>query len=162
MNKTNFCIKHSYSKSYASNFEVNLENITESILRYDVFLGSVTIMNSSSAIKLDWDWIPLFDFAASLVNIFESISQKEAAIEKFDFTEAEIFLFFEREKNEIRIFTSFSDSHLITTINEFEIEVFKFYKIILTDLLSTYSGLEKRDFFKKYLEYIHRTKPTQY
>ncbi len=93
--------------------------ITEEQIHYDFLLGNVFFITEKAEIKMDWEWIPLLDFAFCLSNIGKSLSKKQSFKECFEFTESGEIIEFSSEKNRIKIISSFSSVQL-----EMSIEIF--------------------------------------
>lgn len=74
-------------------------NPDESTLRYSLFLGDVILKDEKSAISMDWDWIPILDFAICMIAIYNNLFEKESSIEEFEFTESNEKLIFRKKGN---------------------------------------------------------------
>lgn len=79
---------------------------------------------------MDWDWIPLLDFANCLKMITKSLLSNEVCEEYFEFTENDEKLVFSRQLTEVRIYSTFSSVVIDTTIADFEKAVCDFHRSI--------------------------------
>jgi hypothetical protein len=124
--------------------------VDETNIRYDCFLGSIKLKNEKISILIDWEWIPLLDFALCLLIIskqFHKINQ----VEEFEFTESDSKLIFQKTGSSIKIFFSFSEELLETSFEEFEEGCKMFYKNLLQEIVTKNENIEKNAFFLKYL-----------
>jgi hypothetical protein len=117
-------------------------NVDEMTLRYDLFLGSVSFKQGDKKIPMEWEWIPLLDFALCLSTICTQLDKQEKGKEIFEFTESDATLTFQREKDKCKISASFTDVVLTVNYNVFQKTVQLFRKEITTDILAQNEGMK--------------------
>jgi hypothetical protein len=126
-----------------------IEEMTEDELRYYFYTGDVVLKSSNGNINLEWEWIPLFDFSLNMKRIAGVLSKGGGdEVERFEFTESDDLLFFERKEDLIKISTSFSTEEIIVKFNEFEAGVGDFLKTIMLSI----NDLVGDDLFRKKFE----------
>ena len=124
----------------------------ETTLRYNLFLGSLILKKGNNSISIDWDWIPLLDFALCLLTICNSLAQKIRGEKEFEFTESEAKIFFQRDGDTVRIVTSFSNEILEMSFEDFQKAIKKFYKDVIFDVLGKNQVLRNNTTFLGYLK----------
>jgi hypothetical protein len=128
-----FQIKYSFSDTYKLT-KIDYKIVDDLTIRYNLFLGNVFLQKNSKKIDLNWEWIPLLDFAICLKSICLTFANKKILIKEFEFTESDDVLIFEKKINEIIITTSYSNEKLIINYKQFLLEVKRFYSN-LTDTI---------------------------
>ncbi len=123
----------------------------ETTLRYNLFLGSLILKKGNNLISIDWDWVPLLDFALCLLTICNSLVQKTSGKEEFEFTESEAKIIFQRDGDTVRITTSFSTEILEMNFEDFQKATRKFYKDVIFDVLGKNQVLKNNTTFLGYL-----------
>jgi hypothetical protein len=91
------------------------------------------------------------DFALCLIAIENSLMQGAKGYDVFEFTESDAKLLFQKKNDIIKINTSFSDDVLEVLFTDFQREVHKFYKNVISDILIKNSDLINNHLFFKYL-----------
>lgn len=142
-----FEIKYSFSNY--SNPDVATAN--EMALRYNLFLGSLTFKKGFKTISIDWDWIPLLDFAICLLVICSSLLKKIQGEEEFEFTESDAKIVFKKNGQYVEVFTTFSNEILEMNFEDFQKAVRRFFKDLIFDILAKNEELRKNQVFLKYL-----------
>lgn len=145
-----FKIKYSFSDSFLKK-DIDYKIEDEMSLHYDLFLGGIILSSNDSEIDLDWKWIPLLDFAYHLLDIALEISKNLNCHEKFEFTESNGLLLFDRIEKKVKISTSYSDEKIDIDIEEFKLEVKRFYKKLITDIIRKYPEVQENRFFIEYI-----------
>lgn len=143
-----FEIKYSFSDSAY----LDITKATEEDLRYNLFLGSLILKTRNNSIIIDWDWVPIFDFAICLAAICDILLKKETGEAEFEFTESDEKLIFQKDATSIKISTTFSDETLELTPETFEITVRDFYKAVVFEILSKNVSLKNNETFLQYLK----------
>jgi hypothetical protein len=105
----------------------NLELLSEMDVRYDFLLGNVSLISSNAEIEMEWEWIPLLDFAYCLQMIVSNLKAKDTAKEYFEFTENAETLEFSRQGEQLKIVASFSSTVVETIFADFEKVVYDFH-----------------------------------
>ena len=142
-----FEIKYSYS----GNNHPDVINADETALRYNHFLGNLTLKKGNDSIVLDWGWIPLVDFALCLQVISKTLLQKAIGEEEFEFTESDAKIIFKKNGDVIRVSASSSNGVLEMGCEDFQNAANKFYKDIILNALNENQMLRSN---KKFVEYI--------
>jgi hypothetical protein len=137
---------------FAGNYPEDVKNADEMTLRYELFLGSLWLEKDNKMISMDWEWIPLLDFALCLHTIYEELNKQVKGEEIFYFTESDAIVTFRRAKDKCEIFTSLSDISLMMSYAEFQDAVQQFCKTVITDILSHNKGLKDNNAFKEAVE----------
>lgn len=120
-----------------------------SSIRYDLFLWSLKLIKDDKIINMDWGRIPLADFAISLSIIIGNIFYWESKKEEFEFTESDAKLFFEKNNQEIKISTNFSEDAIIVDSNEFIWESKRFYSALMEDIIIRYPMIKDNAIFNQ-------------
>lgn len=97
-----------------------IEYISDEEIRYDFLLGNVSLFSSNAEIEMEWEWIPLLDFAYCLQMIVSNLKANDSAKEYFEFTENAETLEFSKQRKKIKIVASFSSTVIETTFVDFE------------------------------------------
>lgn len=104
-----------------------LEHLSDEEIRYNFLLGNVNLISSTAQIEIEWDWIPLLDFAYCLQMIVNKLKANGIAKEYFEFTENAETLGFSRQREKLKIVPSFSSVVIETTFVDFEKAVYDFH-----------------------------------
>lgn len=97
-----------------------IETNSEVEIHYDFLLGSISLISSDNLIEMNWDWIPLLDFAFCLKVIFRYLDTNIYNREYFEFTENGETLEFIKDGDNLKIVASFTTSIIETTFTDFE------------------------------------------
>ncbi|NII29044.1 hypothetical protein HB364_28455 [Pseudoflavitalea sp. X16] len=143
-----FEIEYNFSNTNSE----NIVDADETTLRYSLFLGNLTLKNAGKSIKIDWDWVPLLDFALSMVMICDNLHENKNGEELFEFTESDEKIIFEKNGNKIKITTSFTDDALEMDFVIFKTITDKFYKKLISDIFIKNQELKDNTAFIKYLD----------
>ena len=141
-----FEIKYHFAKQN-SNIEYNLD---ESSLRYQQFLGSLELIHNDNVLVFDWDWIPLLDFAISLLIIAHNLAENKLGEENFEFTESDDEIIFKRNFEVITIHDLSSNIELHLAFENFRFGISEFCKRFLSDILSMNSNLKRNKLIQEY------------
>lgn len=131
-----------------------LASATDDDFRYALFTGDVVLESDDTKIELCWGWIPLLDFAYSLMYISNSLRTKKNALEPFEFTESDAILLFQKEKNVLTISTSFSSDKIQIDFSAFSCSIETFHSELITKLSLEYPSLLFNSSFKRLGLYI--------
>lgn len=104
----------------------DVSNITEEEIQYNFLLGNLLLLTPNAEIEMEWEWIPLLDFAYCLKRIVSNLKINDTAKEYFEFTENAETLEFSRQREQLKIVASFSSSMVETTFADFEKAVYDF------------------------------------
>lgn len=142
--------------NFANSNNINVANEDETALRYNFFLGSLIFKKDNNIISMDWDWIPLLDFAICLLIICNNLLKKNQTEEDFDFTESDSKIVFQKNGDNIKIVTSFSDEILEMSFEEFQKTVRGFYKDVIFEVIERNQEIKGNNAFIKYLKEAER------
>ena len=105
----------------------NFESISEIDIRYGFLAGSIILSTSDAKIEMEWEWIPLLDFAYCMKKIVSNLKTNGTSKEYFEFTENAETLEFLRCEKQLTISASFSPVIIITDWEIFEKAVNDFH-----------------------------------
>ncbi|MCE6991160.1 hypothetical protein [Dyadobacter sp. CY323] len=105
----------------------DVRNITEDEIHYDFLLGSLSLLASDAEIDMEWDWIPLLDFAYCMKEIVFALKKYDVAFEIFEFTENSEILKFSLHNDQLKVSASFSSIFIDTSLTDFESAVMDFH-----------------------------------
>jgi len=137
---------------FAKNQPEVVNDIDELALRYEFFLGSLWLEKNDTKLSMDWNWIPLLDFALCLKFIYNQLSEQVQGEEIFDFTESDATIAFRRDEDKCEIVPSFSNRSLMMSFIEFQEAVQLFCEKVITDILSKNKKLKNNVVFKNAME----------
>ncbi len=107
-----------------------IEYISDEKIRYDFLLGNISLLSFNAKIEMEWEWIPLLDFAYCLQMIAGNLKENDIGKEYFEFTENAETLNFSRQGKQLKIIASFSSIVIETTFEDFEKAAYDFHFII--------------------------------
>lgn len=128
----------------------DIERMSDEEIRYNFLLGNVILFSPNSRIEMEWEWIPLLDFAYCLKEIVNNLKNKDDSKEYFEFTENTEKLEFSRHNLNIKIIASFSPIVIETTLLSFEKSVYDFH-FSISDYIRRNISSELPIVLKKYL-----------
>lgn len=146
-----FTIKYKFSIERPTLNE-NIIQADDMILRYDLFQGSIYLQSNETTITIDWDWVPIFDFALFLVHIYKKLLITENGKEILDFTESGETMTFARNYEDIEVITSFSGEKMNIKFIDFKNGLNKFYFELVRDLTDKYPALKDNPAFIRHLD----------
>lgn len=89
---------------------------SESVLRYECFLGDLEFTVGPADFSTHWGWVPVWDAALGLVHLLGALKPGESGV--FEFTESEALIRLGREGGRVRISASYSDDLAIVDLEE--------------------------------------------
>lgn len=98
--------------------EVDLRSVSAEALHYDLFLGDVIFRSNGADFSAPWDWVPVLDFAMSLLRIAREV--RSSASQRFEFTESEAALDFERHGDQVQISSSYSPGSVLVPYEDLQ------------------------------------------
>jgi hypothetical protein len=104
-----------------------IEYISDDEIRYDFLSGNVSLFSFNAKIEIEWEWLPLLDFAYCLQMIISNLKANDTAKEYFEFTENSETLEFLKQREQLKIVASFSPKVIETTFVDFEKAVYDFH-----------------------------------
>ena len=128
----------------------NLSVADEVALRYDLFLGDIHFEIDGQDFSAKWGWIPVIDFAASLLSIASQLEKGNTALE-FEFTESNAKIYFQRENGNVRLTSTFVSSSASVAVAEFNSAVRRFAAQIREELLKEAPQLSTNAAFQSLL-----------
>jgi hypothetical protein len=127
-----------------------LKHTSDEEVRYNFLLGNVSFISSNTEIEMEWEWIPMLDFAYCLQMIVSSLKVKDTAKEYYEFTENAESLEFSRQGEQLKIIASFSSAVVEAIFADFEMAVNDFH-ISISDYVRTNTSGELPSVLQKYL-----------
>lgn len=127
-----------------------IEYVSDEEVRYNFLLGNVSLLSSNTEIEMEWEWIPLLDFAYCLQMIVRNLKANNTGKEHFEFTENAETLEFSRQREQLKIVASFSSIVIETVFVDFEKAVYDFHFNISEYIRSGILG-EPPSVLQKYL-----------
>ncbi|SDL40579.1 hypothetical protein SAMN04488090_0745 [Siphonobacter aquaeclarae] len=106
------------------------ERISRESLHYYMFLGNIQFLGGDRQISMNWEWIPIFDFAYCVREISLALNNLQFGNEYFEFTENSEIITFSKDNSILTIKTSFSSVILEVKFDAFKSEVANFYNSI--------------------------------
>ena len=97
--------------------------LTAEDIGYNIMLGSIVLHSSESRIELDWDWIPLLDFALGMKRAVGELQWNGQSATFFEFTENAETLILIRNEARVRVSRSGSAQAVETTLTLLELAV---------------------------------------
>lgn len=129
-----------------------IERMPDEEIRYNFLLGNIILFSPNTRIELEWEWIPLLDFAYCLKEIVSNLKNSDYSMEYFEFTENTETLEFSRQKESLKIVASFSSVVIETTLMSFEKAVYDFH-FSISEYIRRNISIEPPIVLKKYLSY---------
>jgi hypothetical protein len=115
----------------------------ETDFRYYTFAGDIILRDAQTDLSTHWGWVPLVDFAVGLRDISTAIESGIAAARKFEFTESDANLEFERHGADVTIRSSYAPGKIILPSAEFRKRILDFGHRLDRELLSRLPGLRQ-------------------
>lgn len=116
------------------------KSLNNAQIHYYFLLGDVSIISDYEIIDINWNWIPLLDFADCLGHILSDLKNGSNK-EYFEFTENEATIEFSLEKDELKIKASFLPKNIIkTSLDDFEKAINIFHSKISKYIRESISG----------------------
>ena len=124
---------------------------TEEDLRYRLALGNLILRVGDKDFSADWGWIPLIDLAASFAHIVRKL-ESGSAHEKFEFTESDAWIRFERKGEGIALSASYHGGSSEVPFQQLATEVKKFGEKLHAELTTKYPAISSNRSFRKLLQ----------
>lgn len=128
----------------------DVSQVDDMSLRYRLFLGDIVLKSDTFRIDLQWGWIPLLDFAYSLILICRSFLNLGSLKESLELTDSDGVVFFSRDKDVIEISTSFSEENLKVDIISFKNGLHNFYSELVGQIINNNANIIDNPNFKIY------------
>jgi hypothetical protein len=131
----------------------------EATLRYQALMGNQIFLIGEADFSARWGWVPLLDFAASLVKIAQNlIAGKVESV--FEFTESDAQLRFSLRGNNTLITSSYSNARAVVPLAELEKAASLYAERVLRDAIKLYPALERNPSLRTwYPSIIHAASP---
>jgi hypothetical protein len=127
----------------------NLAQVSEEDLRYRLFLGDVVILVDSCNLSTSWGWVPVVDFASSMLQIKDELSDGTTSSSTFEFTESENTIRFNRVNGVVRVDSSYAACSGESSIQELISEIDAFVQNVFSNLISKYPALQANRTFTR-------------
>jgi len=98
--------------------EKDLRSASTEALHYDLFLGDVIFRSNGADFSAAWDLVPVLDFAMSLLRIARELRTSDS--QRFEFTESEATLHFERHGDQVQISSSYSPGSVVVPYEDLQ------------------------------------------
>lgn len=128
----------------------DVNNITDEEIQYNFLLGNVYLHSTNAEIEMEWEWIPLLDFAYCLQKIATNLKGDDTIKEYFEFTENTETLEFSRQGEQLKIVASFSSIIIETMFVDFEKAIYDFH-IGISEYIRNNTTNELPSVLQKYL-----------
>jgi hypothetical protein len=113
----------------------------ETTLRYGAFMGDQMFTVDSADFSAKWGWVPILDFAASLVKITQGLLADETEL-VFEFTESDAQLQFNRQGPNVLITSNYSSAKATVLLSELERAASSYAECVLRDALNLHPALK--------------------
>ena len=127
-----------------------IESISDEEIQYKFLLGNLSMFSTDAVIDIEWEWVPLLDFAYCLKGIADRLKAKKNNKDFFEFTENAETLEFIKEGEQLKIIASFTSTIITTTFLAFDEAVNDFHSHI-SKHIRTYLLTEPPIVLQKYL-----------
>jgi hypothetical protein len=131
--------------------ESDWSSATEEDLRYRLALGNLIFQIGDKDFGADWGWIPLIDLAASFAEIVRRLENGSPS-EKFEFTESDAWILFERKGHEVALSASYHSGFSEVPLHELAREVKKLGEKLGAELTTKYPSIGSNPTFRKLLK----------
>jgi hypothetical protein len=116
--------------------KVDFHTVSAEALHYDLFLGDVIFRSNGADFSARWDWVPVLDFAMSLLRIARKLRSSDS--QRFEFTESEAALDFERHGDQVQISSSYSPGSVLVPYEDFRRATGEFAVKVVKELAAEY------------------------
>jgi hypothetical protein len=144
-------LDYSLSPAWKGPAAATLADADESSLRYDCFLGDVTFMVFEVDLSANWGWVPVLDFALSLVSIVDALAVGDGAEGLFEFTESDAAISFRRVGDAVEIEASYVPGLARVGYADLRGAAKRFLLRILEDLIGQHPDLGANPFIAREL-----------
>lgn len=124
-------------------------NATEYDFSYLIYNGDILFSDENASI--DFQYIPLIDFAINTLDITTNLIDKGMTEDYFEFTESSNRIYYKKESNNIIISFSYNSITFKVEMNIFKKVVNLFYKNIISSALEKNEDLKQNEIFSKYV-----------
>jgi hypothetical protein len=115
----------------------------ESDLRYYAFPGDIILRKEQTDLSTDWGWVQLVDFALGLREIVEAIESESSTEAKFEFTESDATLRFDRLGHDVIVSGSYAPGKILVPLTEFKKQIGEFASRLDAELVSKQPDLRE-------------------
>lgn len=126
----------------------DLATADETVLRYQALTGDQIFLVGETDFSAPWGWVPLLDFAASLVAIARRLTSERNGLSSYDFTESEAQIQFASRDGIITISSNYSEGTAVVSFDELQYATNSYASCLLRDALKLYPSLEKNESLK--------------
>ncbi|XXY44056.1 hypothetical protein WME91_29020 [Sorangium sp. So ce269] len=136
-----------YSINKAPPEGMDLKEVDESELHYDLFLGDIVFRVDGYDLSTRWGWIPVLDFAACVFQISENL--QPGVCESFEFTESSHRIDFILNGETVEIRTTYGVPSVYVPHGELRLSTKQFLKRLIEDLSAKYTTLKHNAFIRR-------------
>jgi len=113
---------------------VDLARASPEELRYELFLGNAYLRDSTEQIDFSaaWGWVPILDFALGLKAVSEALNAENNV--KFEFTESDAVINFERLGDDVEITASYASGLIRLSHAQFRAQAVAFSRRVVNEL----------------------------
>lgn len=125
----------------------DFSSVDEMALRYDLLLGDVVLKTDTCDFSAKWGWVPVVDFAVSLRQIVNVLSEHNNTEATFEFTESNAIIRFKQEEGTVRITANYVTCDAYVSFAQLQTTVKEFVDRIGCEFAQQYGSLNKNPSF---------------
>ena len=132
----------------ASNWKPDVKTLTDAdsgMLRYELFPGDICFEACGINFSASWGWVPVLDFARSLFDIATGI--EDGCVEKFEFTENNEYLIFNRSSSTLTISASYTEGVAAILLKDFIDITEEFFRRCAIECADAYPAIKSNPAF---------------
>lgn len=120
---------------------VDWATVSETTLRYGAFMGDQIFAIDGADFSARWGWVPILDFAASIVKITQGLHAHESEL-LFDFTESDAQIQFNRQADRVLVTSNYSNAKATTLLVELDKAAACYAARVLRDAINLHPALK--------------------
>jgi hypothetical protein len=129
---------------------INWATADSMTLRYEVFLGDQIFLVDDADFSALWGWVPILDFAASMVSVAEELASGETDVQ-FEFTDSGAVINFSRLDQRLMISSSYTTARARVGLDELHKAAQSYARTVFEDATALYPALKNnRSFLARY------------
>jgi hypothetical protein len=119
---------------------VDWATASETELRYGAFMGDQIFVIDGADFSAKWGWVPILDFATSLVKIIQGLHAHESEL-LFEFTESDAQIQFNRQADRVLVTSNYSTAKATTPLGELDKAAASYAERVLRDAINLHPTL---------------------